>query len=366
MIFGERVKQARELNGFTQTELANGLAITQSSVAQIESGRLSPSPELLEGIALQTRFPPSFFKQPPDDDFPLGSLLFRSKAAATSREEKRVYRYAQIGYRIIDKLLAKAKAIPLRLPRVDDDLPGTAADLTRAALGLSPDQPIGHLTNTVERAGVLGLALPVQSQHIDAFSSWVGPKSERPLIVMARAEGDGARLRWSLAHEIGHLVTHQAVIGDLAEIEQEANQFAGQFLMPEAAIREELLPPVTLASVAGLKQRWGVSMQALIMRALELNIITARQRKYLFQQLSMRGWRTREPQNLDVDLERPQSLPQLASLFYGDPIDCGRLASATNVHRQLIEDFIAAHGVVVPQRSSSRELLSFEQASSRN
>lgn len=366
MIFGERVKQARELIGFTQTELANRLGITQSSVAQIESGRLSPSVELVEGIALQTRFPPSFFKQPPDDDFPLGSLLFRSKAATTSREENSLYRYAQVGYRIIDKLLAKAKPIPLRLPRVDDDLPEMAADVTRAALGLSPDQPIGHLINTIERGGVLGLALPVKSQHIDAFSSWVGPKSGRPLVVLAQAEGDGARMRWNVAHEIGHLVMHRAIVGDLAEVESEANAFAGQFLMPEFTIREELLPPVTLASVAGLKQRWGVSMQALIMRALKLGIITLRQRKYLFQQLSMRGWRTREPENLDIDLERPQSLPQLASLFYGDPIDCVRLASDANIYKLLVEEFLAAHGGVVAQRLPSRDVISFEQAASRS
>lgn len=343
MIFGERVKQARELHGLTQTRLAEQLGITQSSVAQIESGRLVPSDELLDVLSFQTSFPPSFFSQKPDDEFPLGSLLFRSKAATTSREEKRLYRHAQIGYRLITRLLAKAKPLELRLPRLENEIPDTAADVTRAAFGLSPDQPVSNLIDVLERSGVVVLALPVESSTVDAFSTWVGTTSERPLIAISRRQGDGARLRWSLAHEVGHLVLHRAIESDLAQVEAEANRFAGQFLLPDIAIREELISPVTLVSVAGLKPRWGVSMQALIMRALELEIITARQRKYLFQQLSMRGWRKREPENLDVALERPSSLPQLARLFYGDPIDFAGLARTCNFRASLVEDFVSAH-----------------------
>lgn len=362
MIFGERVRQARELRGLTQTELARRLNITQSSVAQVESGRLSPSGEAVEAIALQTGMPPSFFGQPPDDHFPLGSLLFRSKAAMTSREERQAHRYAQVGYRMIDKLLERVKPIPLLLPRIDEHIPAVAADITRTAFGLSPDQPISHLMNTIERSGVYGLALPIKLKNIDAFSSWAGANSGRPVVVLLKADlaSDGARLRWSVAHEIGHLVMHRAMRGELAEIEREANQFAGQLLMPEVAIREELLPPVTLSSIAALKQRWGVSLAALIMRAFDLDMITRRQRTYLFQQLSAKGWRTREPPNLDVPVERPQSLPQLASLFYGTPIACARLASDVNLSTRLIEEFVGAHGGATKPGAPSGKVVSLE------
>jgi hypothetical protein len=84
-------------------------------------------------------------------------------------------------------------------------------------------------------------------------------------------------------------------------------------------------------------------MAALIMRALDLGIITVRQRKYLFQQLSVRGWRVREPANLDVPAERPQSLPHLATLVYGAPLDTAQFASDVNLSSKLVEEFIAAH-----------------------
>lgn len=352
MIYGERVRHARELRGFTQTELAERLGINQSTIAYIENRRLSPSEDLLNAIALQTGFPPSFFRQEPSGEFPLGSLLFRSRAAMTSREEIKARRYAQTVYALAEKLMSRVKPIALRLPNLVDTPPATAARITRAALGLSPDTPISHLINVVERSGVLVLALPIVLTDIDAFSLWAGPGwagagragagSQRPVIVISNGK-PGDRLRFSVAHELGHLVMHQAVKGDLSEIEREANEFAGELLLPDSAMRQEIIPPVTLSSIAALKPRWRVSMQALIMRASELDIISERQKRYLFQQISMRGWRTREPSNLDIPTEKPRALRQLAELSYGSPINYEELASEACLPSQFVRQCMSVH-----------------------
>lgn len=84
---GERVKQARELIGLSQTEFARRLNITQPAVALIEAGRFTPSEELLNQIAFQTGFPVSFFFKEIRIDFPMGSLLFRSKMQASVKEK---------------------------------------------------------------------------------------------------------------------------------------------------------------------------------------------------------------------------------------------------------------------------------------
>lgn len=318
-------------------------------IAQIEGDRLDPSNELLAGIAFKTGFPPVFFRQPPIENFPLAlALLYRAKAAVTVREEQRGYRYGQIGHEVLHSLLAHVKPIPLRLPRLDSELPDSAADITRSALGIPPEQPINHLFSAIERGGVVGLALPIQLQGIDAFSAWTGDGADRPILVVSKVYDDGARLRWSIAHELAHLVLHRAISGDLKELEDEANAFASQFLLPRRAMLEELVSPVTLSSLAPLKRRWGVSLAALVNRAHSLGMLTDRQRKYLFQQMSARGWRTREPANLDVPIERPKSFVQLARMIYGDPVDTSRLALDTNLLPSMIESFLAAHAVEEP------------------
>lgn len=348
MISGERVKQARELREWTQIELAKRLGVNQSTVASIENGRLTPSVELLEAVSLQVGFPPSFFRQDPSDDFPLGSLLlFRARVSVSARKQAQAHTYAQITYECIRKLTHRIKPIPMRLPQLADT-PEVAATVTRTALGLSPDTPILHLVHSLERAGVLVLALPIIVEGIDAFSQWTGTNFDKPVINVLQAEA-GDRLRFSIAHEVGHLVMHQSIRGGLSEIEREADRFAGRLLLPEAAMRAEVLTPVTLTSLATLKPRWRVSIQALIMRAHELAIMTDRQKKYLFQQLSARGWRKREPRSLNIPVEKPRAFRQMAEILYGLPIDYHRLATDVRLSETLLREILDLHaGKVQP------------------
>src|SRR2546428_12825632 len=107
----------------------------------------------------------------------------------------------------------------------------------------------------------------------DAFSTWAGGDGSTPVIVVtATTEGD--RRRFSVAHELGHLVLHQVPQGSPHGLERQADMFAEEFLLPAAAMREALVPPVTLTTLADLKGHWGVSLQALIRRARTLERIT--------------------------------------------------------------------------------------------
>ncbi len=358
MIHGERLRQARELRGLTQTELADRLAINQSTIAYIENGRLSPSDELVNSISLQTGFPPAFFRRAPAGEFSLGSLLFRSRASTTTKEETTVRRYGQTIFELIEILMSKVRPIKLRLPMLDEyNSPEDAAKLARAAIGLSPDTPIRHLTHALELAGMVVIALPVEISDIDAFSLWAGRSTARPVIVVSDG-WPGDRVRFSLAHELGHLILHQSMAGNLKEVEREANRFAGEFLLPEMPMMEELAPPITLSSLPEMKVRWGVSMQSLIMRARELRIITDRQRTYLFQQLSSRGWKRQEPAHLAIPVERPRALRQLAEAQYGVPISYEQLAADTCLPTALVRDCLNVCSSALPMKETISGLAS--------
>ncbi len=341
MINGERVRQARELRGFTQTELAGRVGVRQSTIAHIETGRSQPSKEVLEAIALQTGFPPAFFRQDTYTDFPLGTLQFRARMSMSAAQREQAHQYAKTIYEGVQKMAERIKERPVRLPRLEDP-PDTAARVARAALGLAPDTPIKHLTNALERGGVLVLALPVELEKREAYSLWTGEDLDKPVIVVTEGS-PGDRLRLSIAHEVGHLVMHQAPKGDLKTIEREAFRFAGEFLMPEQAIRDELIPPITLTSLAELKPRWRVSMGALAQRARDLGIISPRQLTYLRKQLTKHGWHRAEPPNLAVPPEKPRAVRKMAELLYGNPIDYKRLASDTNLTEQFVKEIIEAH-----------------------
>src|SRR5262249_25364187 len=143
------------------------------------------------------------------------------------------------------------------------------------------------------------------------FSLWSDNDPRRP-VMMINSLKSGDRLRLSVAHEIGHLVLHKSPRGSLKEIEKQAYAFAREFLLPSEAMKREIKRPVTLTSLAALKPRWGVSIQALIRCAYELGISSEGQYRYLSEQISKLGWRKREPENLDIPVEKPRLFRKLA------------------------------------------------------
>lgn len=341
MVNGERLRQVRELHGLTQTELAQQVDVEQPLVAQIEGGKKQPSDRVLQAIALATGFPPSFFKQASGADFPVGSLLFRAHAYVGKLQRAQAHRYAEVLYEAVEKMERSIKTLPLRLPRISAP-PADAAKLARSELGLSPDRPVPNVINVLEKGGILILAIPVALEGRDAFSGWVGLDPAKPVIVVSGGKA-GDRIRFSVSHELGHLVMHRAWQGNPKELEEQANSFAAEFLLPEEGIRYDLVPPITLTSLAELKPKWGVSLQALIRRAKDLEIISLRQYRYLFEQLGSRGWRLREPSNLALPIEKPRAFRKMAELLYGRPIDVGKFADAMALSPAFLRGILAAH-----------------------
>jgi Zn-dependent peptidase ImmA (M78 family)/DNA-binding XRE family transcriptional regulator len=340
MINGERIKQVRELNGLTQKKFSEFLGVNQSAIAQIESGRTSPSDAVLERIIFKMDFPISFFKQPNSTEFPLGSLLFRARLSLTLSEKSQIRQYARIAYEMIQKMGKNINQIPLRLPRIDDD-PINAAIKTRSVMGLSPDTPIQNLIQTLEKNGVIVLALPIEFKKIDAFSLWINDQTPRAIIAFSSHNISGDRLRFSVAHELGHLVIHQTMTGNNKKFDKESDLFAGEFLMPKDAMMNEIITPVTLDVLLPLKKRWGVSIQALVRRAATLQIITVRQYQYLMHQIGSYGYRKNEP--IEIVIEKPRMLSQMAEMLYGNPINYNKLSSDLDMPRRLAKSIIESH-----------------------
>ena len=208
----------------------------------------------------------------------------------------------------------------IKIPRMIGGKPILSAEITRSHLGISPDTSINNMVNLVENSGVFILTLPLILPKLDAFSTWAHLDFERPIIAVSSGKPMD-RMRFNIAHELGHLVLHQPINESIKVIEKQADDFASEFLLPEKAMRNELTPPISLTELARMKLRWGVSMQALIYRARNLKIINDRQFKYLFSQLSAHGWRKREPTNLDVKLESPQLVRNIIEASYKSPED---------------------------------------------
>jgi Zn-dependent peptidase ImmA (M78 family)/DNA-binding XRE family transcriptional regulator len=342
MINGLRVKQAREIRKITQVELAERLQVHKSVIGKMETDVRDWSPQLIEALAFQTGFPVAFFHQGFAPEFPLGSLLFRCRASLPANEKNKIRQFVLLEFEIAERLSERTKPIPLHLPSFNNENPVDAAKVTRTTLGLPPDTPIPNLINKLEKNGVFVFAIPNANEKFDAFSLWSDNDPRKPIVVV-NSNKSGDRIRYSCAHELGHLVLHKSPRGNLDEIEKEAHAFAAEFLIPEEAFRREVSLPVTLTDLAKLKPRWGVAIQALIKRAYYLDMLTERQYRYMFEQIGKLGWRTREPANLDIPIERPRLFRKLAELSYGIPPDAEKIASLVNAPVSMVEEILSVH-----------------------
>lgn len=310
----ERIRTLREMHGWTQKELADASGLSQALLSSIENLRRDATPESLHAIAVATDTPLSFFEIEPSS-VPADSLHFRKNKTAPIKLTTQVKAYFREAHRVTTTLLERVGYPIGQFPSADarratvqqDQIEDMAAD-TRRTLGIEPHKPIPNLTRALERAGavVFRMALPgVEENRVIGkghfgISYWGGP-GERP--VVGYFTGSGDRDRFTIAHELGHVVLHSyREPGDDAELE--AHRFAGALLLPRSRAAELITPATSLTEFARIKAAFGISIQATIMRAAHLGLIDETRKSSLLVQLSQRGWRRAEP--VDVVHEEPQ------------------------------------------------------------
>lgn len=337
MIFGQRIEQAREFQGWTQVQLADKIGVRQAAIAQFESGRAQPSEETASRLSSHLGFPLGFFFRPPTNYFPMGTLQFRARASMTAREQRQAYAYGKLLFELYEGLASQLLLPPLRVPRLSGD-PEDAAALVRSELGLSSDCPIPNLIYLLERAGVCVFALPDHLRGRDGFSAWAGEREPRPCVFLS-AGVPGDRQRHTTAHELGELALLDLPPGK--DRERSADIFAGALLLPADAMHRELIAPITLSDLVDLKPRWGVSIQSLLIRTHHLGLISDRRYRTLYEQIGAKGWRTSEP--MAFVAERPRALRKMVELLYGESIDFKRLAKHADLDPLLLRRVVQVH-----------------------
>ena len=308
----EMLVLARRSRELTQTELAEKSAVARTSVSRYEMGSLPVPDDTLFRLAVALDYPVKFFCRKATLIGAMGGAVFHRKQQ--SLPVKKLYRAHALAETrrleittLLDSLDVQTSFLPEYPVDLFEDDPEKIARSVRAIMNVPPG-PIFNLTDTLERSGCIVVAHDFGSRQIDGFSQRT---SYPPCFIHLNTQLPPDRWRWTLAHELGHLVMHFDPMASPKLVEQQADLFTAELLTPAHEIGPTL-DGLTFQKLGGLKREWKVSMQALITRAYHLGTISEGQRRSMYIRLSRAGYRTREPVTLDPPVEKPSGMAQLA------------------------------------------------------
>lgn len=341
-IFAERFKSARLMNGYSLQELADALdnKVTRQALHRYEKGEVVPDGEKIGWLSKAMGVSPDYFFRPTQVE--LGEVEYRKldkmpqKEAVAIKEKTKEYlsRYLE---------LEEILGLPTEFdnPLADLGLITTYEQVNAAAkqlrekwdLGLGP---IFNIVELLEDKHIKVVKLDVD-EDFDGLQTYVNLSIPVVAYNIKKANKPD-RIRFTLLHELAHLLLR---FGQIAEKEKESlcHQFAGAMLLPEEIIREELglhrtkLSPQELGNI---KKQYGISMQAIIMRARYCNIINEHYTKQLFFFFKQMDWRIDEPVEYQ-GVEQSNRFEQL--LFRALAEEQISMSKAAALNNQSLSDF---------------------------
>jgi Zn-dependent peptidase ImmA (M78 family) len=291
----------RESRGYSGAHLAKLAGIPQPTLSKIENG-LAPIDEVrLAKIAEALDYPVEAFSWT-DPIYGFGSAAFyhRKQQSLPQTTLRKIQAQVNLTRMRLDKLLRSIEIdTQYSVPVLDVEEYGSADEVARAvrAHWRMPMGPVRDVAAALELAGIIIVRSNLESPKIAAIS--LDNVGTYPALIILNQGLPADRERFSLAHELGHLVMHTSLVTS-DEAEREADAFAAEFLLPAAEIRTDL-KGLTLQKAAQLKLVWRVAMSAIIRRARDLGVIDEARYRSLMVSMSQKGWRKSEPVEIEHD-----------------------------------------------------------------
>lgn len=324
---GDKLIEARQARGLTQIGLADLIGVTNSQVSKYEKEDQSPSPETFEKIYTVLNIPSGYFlKERKREIDKTSAFFYRSMQSKTRTQRLRAqskfiwlqdiyafsWRYVNFPEANIPKI-----DVPSNIDKISFDLIEEVAEYVRNYWSLS-DSPISNISRVIENNGIILGSYNLDCDEIEAFSQM---SFDKPHIIFGKGRRSSVGTRFSIAHELGHLILHKSIPNDYLEnkivfkkIENQAHHFARAFLFPRASFRKEVArADIDIFRI--LKSRWKMAISAMIYRALDLGLMDEDDAKKMRVSISRRGWRTNEPLDDAIPYELPELLKDSLTLI---------------------------------------------------
>lgn len=303
--FAERFKSARLLSGLSLQDVADKLSksVTRQAIFRYEKGEVIPDSETINEFSRLFQVRPDFFFR--TTVVAIGEVEYR-RLKLPAKEEIRIREQTKdflSRYLELEGILGiQADFVnPLQgYPKVSEYIHvNAAADLLREKWNLGTSA-ISNIAEFLEDQNIKILKLDATA-GFDGLQTYAN--GSIPVIAYnERQMNNKVRIRFTLLHELAHLLLKFDESLTSAQIETLCHQFAGAMLLPESAIKQELgafRHRLSINELGNIKKQYGISMQAIVMRANACKIVNDHCKRQIFELMSNNGWRQDEPSHYE-------------------------------------------------------------------
>jgi Zn-dependent peptidase ImmA (M78 family)/transcriptional regulator with XRE-family HTH domain len=315
----ERLRSARLLAGLSLRQLEEKLLnkVSYNAINKYERGEMQPEVSTILQFAEVLSMPVSYFFE--SSTIHLGNIEFRKRNSLTKKEIE------QIKIRTRDKIERYLQAERLlginevfnnpvtEMVVKDVSMAEQMAVIVRTEWGLGTN-PISNVIEMMEENEVKVIEVAA-SEKFDGLSTFVD--CVIPVAVI-NEYFPTERKRFTALHELGHLMMNLE-LEDEKEAEYACHRFAGAFLFPETEVRKTLgdkRKNISIGELVAIKEEYGISAQAIMRRALDLNIITDSSYKIFCVKIA--GNRKEEGLGMFKGEEKSHRLSQLVFRLYAE------------------------------------------------
>jgi len=279
--------------------LADMLSMGQGTLSKYETGVLTAPDEFAADAGAALNYPASFFFQP-GQPYGFPPFHYRRRKKLSAKALGKIVAEMNIRRMHIRKLMVSFPAQTNRfIPEIDaDEYQGrsrtavTTEDMARSVREswMVPPGPVENVVDLVEENGGIVVPCDFGTDLLDAMSQRV---DGMPVLFFVNMNAPADRIRHTLCHELAHMTLHTTAFKADDEMEREADEFAGAFLLPSDEVRNQLRR-FDLPHLANMKAYWKVSMASIAVRAHRLKLITDYQSKMFWIEMNRTGYRKRE------------------------------------------------------------------------
>lgn len=281
----QRLRNARLMNGFSMDELCNRLGdiITKQAISKYESGKVVPDSNMLIRLANALGVNVDYFFRRTSValdgiEFRKTSKLGNKKIAGLKEQIRdRVERYIEIEdiYNINSDF--DTNVSENEISQEEDVYPIVNRLKRDWNLG---DDGINGVIEMLETHKIKVIEIKVEGRAFDGLSGRVDDK--KPFVVL-NSTSNSERKRFTALHELGHLLLNFREGLDKDKIEHLCHLFASEMLISKDVFMNIIGPSrkgISMQELIGMQTQYGISIDALMYKAMYLNVITESRHTY--------------------------------------------------------------------------------------